>query len=51
MKRQCDTCLNHDEDWFYKNGHMVKVPFCAANKPQFPVAVKCPQYEPKEQSE
>lgn len=47
----CKDCLNHDEDWFDKHGQIVKVPFCAANKPQYPSAHQCPMYESKEQSE
>jgi hypothetical protein len=48
VERLCESCLNRDEDWFDKNGHITKIPFCAANRPQFPVAYECAQYEPKE---
>jgi hypothetical protein len=40
--------MNSDEDWFNKNGHVTKIPFCAANRPQYPVAHDCKWYEPKE---
>ena len=46
--RLCDNCMNSDEDWFNKNGHVTKIPFCAANRPQYPVAHDCKWYEPKE---
>ena len=51
LQRLCETCQNKDEDWFDKNGHLVKIPFCAANRPQFPSAYQCQQYELKEQDE
>ena len=44
----CANCLNRDVDWFDKNGHVTEIPFCAANKPNFPVAHVCVSYEPKE---
>ena len=48
MKRICENCLNKDEDWFDKQGHITKIPFCAANRPEFPAAVHCQHYEPRD---
>lgn len=45
----CDRCINKDEDWFDgRNGQLIETSFCAASRPQFPVATYCPTFEPVE---
>jgi hypothetical protein len=47
-KRICENCQHKDEDWTERNGHIVKTPYCAARRPEFPVAFHCHRYEPME---
>ena len=47
MKRTCENCRHKADDYCQQlNSHIVKIPFCAANRPEFPVAFHCPSYEP-----
>ena len=50
MSKLCEKCLNREEDWVSRphSGEVEKVPFCMYNKPVFPSALKCTQYEPIE---
>lgn len=45
MNKLCDRCINHDEDWFERNGEIEKIPFCLYNQPVFPSAIKCKHFE------